>query len=127
MPVTLLGRSSFSQCEIFVGSVEMITSSKPRRLIASSIAAIGSVEPTMPSTGAPAASLSAGHGLLEHRLGLAAALILGVDDLVQARRGVGHEQRELGLAARGALANGVEQRLRGGRPVGHDENSRGTL
>ena len=55
-------------------------------------------------------------GLLEQRdreledlLGLVAVLILGVDDDVQAVRGVGHQQRELGVAAGGALPDGVEQ------------------
>ena len=46
---------------------------------------------------------------LEDLLGLAAVLILGVDDDVQAVRGVGHQQRELGVAAGGALPDGVEQ------------------
>ena len=81
----------------------------------------------MPSTGAPAASLSAGSACSITALRLAAALILGVDDLVQPGRGVGHEQRERGAAALGALADGVQQRLRGGGLVGHHEHSRGCL
>jgi hypothetical protein len=46
--------------ETRVGSVEMISSSKPWMLTASWIAASGSCTPTMGSTGAPAASSSSG-------------------------------------------------------------------
>ena len=60
MPATLLGRSMCSQRDVRAGSVETITSSKPCRFSASSTAATGSCEPTMPATADPAASESTG-------------------------------------------------------------------
>ena len=54
---------------------------------------------------------------------LARRLVLGVDDAVQAVRGVRHEQREDGWAAGRALADGVQQGGRGGRLVGDDEDA----
>src|SRR5215207_2711964 len=59
-PAALCGRSSLSHFDTFVGSVEMISSSKPCRLSASWIAASGSCTPTIGSTGLPAASSSSG-------------------------------------------------------------------
>jgi len=123
IPVILLGKSSFSQCEIFEGSVEMMTSSKPRRLIASSTARADDSLDWRPAGGVA----QRGHGALDHACGLAGALILGVDDLVQTGCGVRHEQRERRLTALRSLAHGVEQRLRRGRLVGDDEHPRGNL
>ena len=55
-PETFEGRSSLTHLETVVGRVEMMTSSNPWMLIASWIAFIGDGSPTIPSTGAPAAS-----------------------------------------------------------------------
>src|SRR6202035_492523 len=60
IPDSLLGRSSLNQRASRGLGVEMMISSKPYRLIASSIAATGSGSPTMPSTRIPTASRSAG-------------------------------------------------------------------
>jgi uncharacterized protein YkwD len=59
-PLSLEGRSSFSQRDTRCGSVERMISSKPWRLTASWIASSGSGAPTIPVTSEPAASSSSG-------------------------------------------------------------------
>ena len=129
MPVTLLGRSSLSQWEIFLGSVEMITSSKPRRLMASSIAAMRVVsEPTMPST-CRAGDVAEPR---ERRDRARIALRRGAGP--RGRRPCAGPAAALGTSSVnlagprwGALTHGLQQRWCGCGSVGHDKNSGGAL
>ena len=89
-----MGRSSFSQRESFGDSVEMITSSKPRVLIASCIAADGSAVPMIPSTGEPAARVSSGTACSIVLLRVGRVVVLGVGEPLQAVDRVRYEQRE---------------------------------
>ena len=68
-----------------------------------------------------------GQGLLDHGAGFARALILGVDDPMQAMGRVRDEQRERGRSTLGALPHRVQQRLSGGRLMRHDQHSNGGL
>ena len=65
--------------------------------------------------------------IVENLLRLAGALVLGVDDPVQAVRGVGYEQRERARSTRCASCDRVEQRLGRGRLVGNDSTLRRNL
>jgi hypothetical protein len=64
-------------------------------------------------------------GQFEDRLGGVAALVLGVDDPVQAVRNVGHQERERDGPAGRALADGVQERRGRRRAMGDDEDAGG--
>jgi hypothetical protein len=96
----------------------MITSSKPRRLIASWIA-----DDALDRRARRV--LEQRNRQLDHLLGLALRLVLGIDDHVQAVRRVRHEQGERRGAALRAFADGLQQGRGGGGLVGDDEDACG--
>ncbi len=77
--------------------------------------------------GGPSGLARQGQGVIDHGVGLAGALVLGVDDLVHAVGCVRDEQRERARPALRPLSHGVEQGLRGGGLVCHHKHSDGDL